>query len=32
LGHEGMKIGLPQFQQSREQWLDKMLTQPFRES
>ncbi len=31
-GHEGMKIGLPVFKQSREQWLDKMLTQPFREN
>ncbi len=32
LGHDGMKIGLPVFKQSREQWLDKMLTQPFREN
>lgn len=31
-GHEGMRIGLPIFKQPREQWLDKMLTQPFRES
>ncbi|AMG04561.1 sterol desaturase family protein [Vibrio mimicus] len=31
MGHEQMKIGLPLFRQSREQWLDKMLTQPFRE-
>ncbi|QSA19928.1 sterol desaturase family protein, partial [Vibrio furnissii] len=30
-GHDGMKIGLPLFQQPREQWLDKMLTQPFRD-
>lgn len=30
-GHEQMKIGLNQFQRGREQWLDKMLTQPFRE-
>lgn len=31
MGHERMKIGLPLFRQAREQWLDKMLTQPFRE-
>lgn len=31
LGHDRMKIGLPEFRQPREQWLDKMLTQPFRE-
>ncbi|WGY46990.1 MULTISPECIES: sterol desaturase family protein [unclassified Vibrio] len=30
-GHEQMKIGLKQFQRAREQWLDKMLTQPFRD-
>ena len=30
-GHDGMRIGLPVFKESREQWLDKMLTQPFRE-
>ncbi|MCG3728413.1 sterol desaturase family protein [Vibrio cincinnatiensis] len=30
LGHEKMTIGLPLFQTPREQWLDKMLTQPFR--
>ena len=31
LGHDEMRIGLPMFKRSREQWLDKMLTQPFRE-
>ncbi|ENM5787157.1 sterol desaturase [Vibrio metoecus] len=31
MGHERMKIGLPLFRQAREQWLDKMLTQPFRD-
>lgn len=30
-GHQQMKIGLSQFKRPREQWLDKMLTQPFRE-
>lgn len=30
-GHEQMKIGLRHFQRKREQWLDKMLTQPFRQ-
>jgi len=30
-GHDRMKIGLPTFKRPREQWLDKMLTQPFRE-
>lgn len=29
-GHEKVKIGIPLFQTAREQWLDKMLTQPFR--
>ncbi|QEO45989.1 sterol desaturase family protein [Vibrio cholerae] len=31
MGHERMKIGFPLFRQAREQWLDKMLTQPFRD-
>lgn len=30
LGHDQVKIGLPIFNQAREQWLDKMLSQPFR--
>ncbi|EGU30505.1 hypothetical protein VII00023_10864 [Vibrio ichthyoenteri ATCC 700023] len=30
LGHDKVKIGIPEFQTPREQWLDKMLTQPFR--
>lgn len=30
LGHHDVEIGLPLFRQSREQWLDKMLSQPFR--
>ena len=30
LGHNEMQIGLPKFRSSREQWLDRMLTQPFR--
>ncbi|MGC9491449.1 sterol desaturase family protein, partial [Vibrio genomosp. F10] len=29
-GHDQMIIGLPVFRSKREQWLDKMLTQPFR--
>ncbi|MDA9556130.1 sterol desaturase family protein [Vibrio sp.] len=29
-GHQNMVIGIPLFQHAREQWLDKMLTQPFR--
>ena len=29
-GHEGMTIGLDMFRNPREQWLDRMLTQPFR--
>jgi sterol desaturase/sphingolipid hydroxylase (fatty acid hydroxylase superfamily) len=29
-GHEGMTIGFEQFRRVREQWLDKMLTQPLR--
>lgn len=31
LGHQAVKIGIPQFQRAEEQRLDKMLTQPFRE-
>jgi sterol desaturase/sphingolipid hydroxylase (fatty acid hydroxylase superfamily) len=31
-GHEGMTIGIRQFRASREQRLDRMLTQPFREA
>jgi sterol desaturase/sphingolipid hydroxylase (fatty acid hydroxylase superfamily) len=30
-GHEAMVVGIPQFRAPREQWLDRMLTQPFRE-
>jgi sterol desaturase/sphingolipid hydroxylase (fatty acid hydroxylase superfamily) len=30
-GHEAMTIGIGQFRTAREQWLDRMLTQPFRE-
>jgi len=30
-GHEAMTIGISQFRSPREQWLDRMLTQPFRE-
>jgi sterol desaturase/sphingolipid hydroxylase (fatty acid hydroxylase superfamily) len=30
-GHEGMTIGLAQFRDTRELWLDRMLTQPFRQ-
>lgn len=29
-GHLGMTIGLPQFRDPRELWLDRLLTQPFR--
>jgi sterol desaturase/sphingolipid hydroxylase (fatty acid hydroxylase superfamily) len=29
-GHEAMTIGIEQFRLPREQWLDRMLTQPFR--
>ena len=29
-GHEGMSIGIEQFRQARELWLDRMLLQPFR--
>ncbi len=29
-GHDAMTIGIEQFRRVREQWLDKMLTQPFR--
>jgi sterol desaturase/sphingolipid hydroxylase (fatty acid hydroxylase superfamily) len=31
-GHEAMTIGIGQFRNTREQWLDRMLTQPFREA
>jgi sterol desaturase/sphingolipid hydroxylase (fatty acid hydroxylase superfamily) len=30
-GHEGMTIGIEQFRKPRELWLDRMLTQPFRD-
>ena len=30
-GHDGMIIGIPQFRDPKEQRLDKMLTQPFRD-
>jgi sterol desaturase/sphingolipid hydroxylase (fatty acid hydroxylase superfamily) len=30
VGHEGMTIGIEQFRQARELWLDRMLLQPFR--
>jgi sterol desaturase/sphingolipid hydroxylase (fatty acid hydroxylase superfamily) len=30
LGHDGCTIGIDQFRTSREQYLDKMLSQPFR--
>tara|TARA_R110002096_G_scaffold318022_11_gene512447 strand:+ start:12231 stop:13076 length:846 start_codon:yes stop_codon:yes gene_type:complete len=30
-GHDGMTIGIGQFRKRRELWLDRMLTQPFRE-
>jgi sterol desaturase/sphingolipid hydroxylase (fatty acid hydroxylase superfamily) len=30
-GHEAMTIGIGQFRAPREQWLDRMLSQPFRE-
>jgi sterol desaturase/sphingolipid hydroxylase (fatty acid hydroxylase superfamily) len=29
-GHEGMTIGIEQFRETRELWLDRMLLQPFR--
>jgi sterol desaturase/sphingolipid hydroxylase (fatty acid hydroxylase superfamily) len=29
-GHEGMAIGVAQFRNRREQWLDKLLLQPLR--
>jgi sterol desaturase/sphingolipid hydroxylase (fatty acid hydroxylase superfamily) len=29
-GHEGMSIGIEQFREARELWLDRMLFQPFR--
>jgi sterol desaturase/sphingolipid hydroxylase (fatty acid hydroxylase superfamily) len=28
-GHDGMTIGIEQFRQARELWLDRMLLQPF---
>jgi sterol desaturase/sphingolipid hydroxylase (fatty acid hydroxylase superfamily) len=31
-GHDGMKIGLPDFRDSRAQWLDRLLLQPFTSS
>ena len=31
LGHDNVVIGIPAFQSPREQWLDKMLLQPFRD-
>lgn len=31
-GHLGMTIGIEQFRDERELWLDRMLTQPFREA
>ncbi|EGR2797563.1 sterol desaturase family protein [Vibrio navarrensis] len=30
LGHQRVQIGVPEIRKAREQWLDKMLTQPFR--
>jgi len=30
-GHDGMTIGISQFRQPREQRLDRMLSQPFRD-
>jgi sterol desaturase/sphingolipid hydroxylase (fatty acid hydroxylase superfamily) len=30
-GHEALTIGIGQFRAAREQWLDRMLTQPLRE-
>lgn len=30
-GHEAMTVGIAQFRTPREQWLDRLLTQPFRE-
>jgi sterol desaturase/sphingolipid hydroxylase (fatty acid hydroxylase superfamily) len=30
VGHEGMTIGIEQFREPRELWLDRMLLQPFR--
>jgi sterol desaturase/sphingolipid hydroxylase (fatty acid hydroxylase superfamily) len=29
-GHEGMTIGIEEFREGRELWLDRMLLQPFR--
>lgn len=31
LGHDKVEIGIPLFRKPREQWLDKMLSQPFRQ-
>lgn len=31
-GHDGMTIGIHAFREEREQWLDRLLTQPFRKS
>lgn len=31
LGHQGCTIGVPEFRQPREQFLDRILTQPFRD-
>jgi len=31
-GHQGMTIGIEQFREARELWIDRMLTQPFRGS
>ncbi|ENC6732908.1 sterol desaturase family protein [Vibrio navarrensis] len=30
LGHQRVQIGVPEIRKAQEQWLDKMLTQPFR--
>jgi sterol desaturase/sphingolipid hydroxylase (fatty acid hydroxylase superfamily) len=30
-GHDGMTIGISKFRDPREEWLDRMLTQPFRD-
>ena len=30
-GHDGMTVGIAQFRNPRELWLDRMLTQPFRQ-
>lgn len=31
-GHDGMTIGIEEFREEREQWLDRLLLQPFRKS